>query len=464
MGKEFNNEDFRDSISTVDESGKRVWIYPKKPFGRYFNARKWLSYVLLIFFFSAPFVHIKGQPLLMLNVFERKFVIFSFPFWPQDFYVFVLAMITLVIFIALFTVVYGRLFCGWICPQTIFMELVFRRIEYWIEGDANQQRKLDKQDWNGDKIFKKTIKHILFFTIAFIIGNTFMAYLVGREKWIEIVSHSPVEHMAGFLGVVVFSLAFYGVFAFLREQVCTTICPYGRLQSVLLDKDSIVIAYDWERGEPRGKIKKGAPEQEQLGDCIDCDLCVQVCPTGIDIRNGTQLECVNCTACIDACDQVMEKIDRPLGLIRYASYNNIAEKKPFSWTPKILGYTGVLIFLLIVLTGAMLTRSSVETTLLKAPGTLFQKSDDNQISNIYTFQLMNKTAGDFDIELKLEDVNGTIKVAGEQTKVLAEDTYDGAVVIKIPKDELKTGKNLIRVGVYANGKQIDVVKTQFLSP
>lgn len=463
MAQQNENEDFRDSLSTVDKSGKRIWVYPKKPFGRYFNARTWLSYFLLIFFFAAPFIHINGQPLLMLNIFERKFVIFAFPFWPQDFFVFVLAMITLIVFIVLFTVVYGRLFCGWVCPQTVFMEMFFRKIEYWIEGDANQQRKLNKQEWNREKIIKKVSKHAIFLISAFAIGNTFMAYLVGREKWFDIVTHSPFEHLAGFFGVLVFSMAFYGVFAFLREQVCTTICPYGRLQGVLLDRDSIVIAYDWLRGEPRGKLKKNDPNPDQ-GDCIDCNLCVQVCPTGIDIRHGTQLECVNCTACIDACDEVMDKIDKPRGLIRYASYNNIAEKKPFSWTPRMLGYTGVLIVLLLVLTGALLTRSSVETTMLRAPGTLFRKTPEGNISNIYTFQLVNKTSESFEVELKLENVNGKITLAGGKPILQPQTVYDGAVIVELPPSELKERKNKIRVGIYKDGKPIDMVNTQFLGP
>jgi cytochrome c oxidase accessory protein FixG len=255
--EDYNPESFRDSISTVDKEGKRVWVYPKKPNGRYYDFRKWLSYGLLAFLFSAPFVHINGNPIMLLNVFERKFVILGIPFLPQDFHLFVLAMIAFIVFIILFTVVYGRLFCGYVCPQTIFMEMVFRRIEYWIEGDATQQRKLDKQPWNKEKIIKKTGKQILFFSIAFLIANTFMAYLVGREQWFEIVTQPPSEHLIGFIGLVFFSFAFYGVFSVVREQVCTTICPYGRLQGVLLDKDSIVIAYDHVRGEPRGKLEKG---------------------------------------------------------------------------------------------------------------------------------------------------------------------------------------------------------------
>ena len=214
---------FRDRISTVDDSGKRIWIYPKKPSGRYYNARKVVSVVLLAILFGGPFIKIDGEPLLMLNIIERKFVIFGQIFWPQDFHLFLLGTLALVIFIVLFTVVYGRIFCGWVCPQTIFMEMVFRRIEYWIEGDYTAQRKLDKQPWNRQKILKKTSKHIIFYAVAFLIGNTFLAYIVGIEELKSIITDPPSEHVAGLTAMVLFSTAFYFVFAKFREQVCTNV-------------------------------------------------------------------------------------------------------------------------------------------------------------------------------------------------------------------------------------------------
>jgi cytochrome c oxidase accessory protein FixG len=464
--EDYNPESFRDSISTVDKEGKRVWVYPKKPNGRYYNFRKWLSYGLLAFLFSAPFVHINGNPIMLLNIFERKFVIMGIPFLPQDFHLFVLAMIAFIVFIILFTVVYGRLFCGYICPQTIFMEMVFRRIEYWIEGDATQQRKLDKQPWNKEKIIKKTGKQILFFSIAFLIANTFMAYLVGREQWFEIVTQPPSEHLIGFIGLVFFSFAFYGVFSVVREQVCTTICPYGRLQGVLLDKDSMVIAYDHVRGEPRGKLEKDVPEElRKHGDCIDCNLCVQVCPTAIDIRNGTQLECVNCTACIDACDEVMDKIDKPRGLIRYASFNNIENKTSFTFTNRIIAYSVVLVFLIGVFTFALLGRSEIETTILRTPGTLFQETQEGNIVNIYNIQLANKTTNELTFELRLEEgAQGKLKLIKNERVIAKQSVFDSAILIEIPKTELKERKTDIKIGVYSDGKKIDDVKTHFIGP
>ena len=258
MSEEFYqyDEEYRDSIATVDASGKRVWVYPKKPKGRYHRARIVVSVILLSILFAGPFIKIGGEPFLLLNIFERKFSILGVVFWPQDFFILALLLITFFVFVILFTVVFGRVWCGWACPQTLFMEMVFRKIEYWIEGDANQQRKLDRGPWNQQKIIKKGSKHLIFALIAILIGHVAMAYLIGIEEVQSIISQPPSEHWAGFLGLVAFSGVFYAVFAFFREQACIAVCPYGRLQGVLLVKDSIAVMYDWVRGEPRCKLKK----------------------------------------------------------------------------------------------------------------------------------------------------------------------------------------------------------------
>jgi cytochrome c oxidase accessory protein FixG len=346
------------------------------------------------------------------------------------------------------------------------MEMVFRKIEYWIEGDAAQQRKLDKQLWDKEKIIKKVSKQAIFFSIAFLIANTFMAYLVGREMWFKIVTHPPSEHLIGFIALTVFSFAFYGVFSVVREQVCTTICPYGRLQGVLLDKDSIVIAYDHVRGEQRGKLEKDVPlELRKHGDCIDCGLCVQVCPTAIDIRNGTQLECVNCTACIDACDEVMDKIEKPRGLIRYASFNNIVNNTKFTFTNRIKAYSVVLVLLLGVFFYALLGRTEIETTILRTPGTLFQETTEGNIVNIYNIQLANKTTQEITFELKLEDgMKGNLKLIKNERIIAKQSVFDSAILIEIPKEQLKERKTDIEIGVYQDGKKIDDVKTHFIGP
>jgi len=459
------DEEFRDTIATVDEQGKRIWVYPKKPKGQKHNARIWVTVILLSILFAGPFIKIGGQPFLLLNIFERKFVILGQAFWPQDFFLLALLLITFFVFVILFTVVFGRLWCGWACPQTLFMEMVFRKIEYWIEGDANKQRKLDKGPWNAEKIKKKALKHFVFISISILISHTVMAYLIGIEQVKEIVSQPPSEHMAGFMGLVAFTGIFYWVFAYFREQACVAVCPYGRLQGVLLDKKSIAVMYDWLRGEPRGRLKKGEV-QDDKGDCIDCKLCVHACPTGIDIRNGTQLECVNCTACIDACDEVMTKINKPKGLIRYSSHEAIEKGKQKLFTSRVAAYSVVLTILLMILGFSLATRSDIETTVLKVPGQLYQKTDDGQISNLYNIQFVNKTFEPKVLELKIENMpDAELSKVGEGTiSIPANDLAEGVFFIKIPKDKITSAKTTIKLGVYENGKRLETTKTKFLGP
>lgn len=460
---------FRDQLSTLDESGNRKWIYPKKPFGRYFDARKIVSYVLLLILFTGPFIKIGGEPLFMLNFLERKFVIFGQVFWPQDFYLFGLAMITFVVFVVLFTVAFGRLFCGWICPQTIFMEMLFRRIEYWIEGDWKHQQRLDKLPWNAEKIRKKGIKHFLFLCISFLISNIFLAYIIGSDALIDIITDNPANHIGGLLAILAFTGVFYGVFARLREQVCTNICPYGRLQGVLLDRNSMVVAYDHKRGEGtagRSKWRKGEDRQaEGKGDCIDCNACVDVCPTGIDIRNGTQLECINCTACMDACDNVMEKVGFETALIGYKSEESIETGSRFTYSTRLKAYTVVLAVLTIAMVALIITRAQIGATVLRTPGMLYQEGENNTITNLYNYKVINKTGQDMQLSFKVIDDLGSIRMVGEeQPKLPAQQTAEGALFIEVPKDELEKMKTTLTVGIYNNDELIKKINTNFIGP
>lgn len=461
---ELASEEFRDTIATVDEAGKRIWIYPKKPSGNFHRWRIVVTVALLSLLFSGPFIRINGQPALLLNVFERKFVILGQAFWPQDFFLLAVTLITFFVFIILFTVVFGRVWCGWMCPQTLFMEMVFRKIEYWIEGDANDQRKLSKQPWNREKILKKTSKHILFLAVSVLIAHTVMAYLIGTEKTWAILNEPPAEHLAGFIGLIAFTGIFYGVYAKFREQACVAVCPYGRLQGVLLIPDSIVIAYDWLRGEPRGYRRKNQ-DQSTTGDCIDCKLCVHVCPTGIDIRNGTQLECVNCTACIDACDEVMVKIGKPKGLIRYASYNSIKNGIVKIINSRVIGYSFVLLILLSVLSFTLITRSDVEATILKVPGTLYQR-EDTYITNLYNVEFVNKTFEPRTLEIRIESpAEAEIRKADARAIVVpAEGFTKGVYFIRIPEHAVTNARTVIKLGIYHNGKKIETIKAKFIGP
>jgi cytochrome c oxidase accessory protein FixG len=454
---------YRDRIATIDEEGKRNWIYPKKQDGPFFRARTRLSWALLAFLFGAPFIKVGGDPLLLFNIIERKFIIFGVKFWPQDFHLFVLIMIAAIVFIFLFTAVFGRLFCGWICPQTVFMEMLFRKIEWAIEGNASQQRALNAAPWTPGKFAKKSFKHTVFYTIAFFIGNTFLAYLIGIDQLLTIVTDDPANHLGGLTTMIIFSGVFYFVFAWFREQACTLVCPYGRLQSVLLDPNSIVISYDFVRGEPREKFRKTA-SREGRGDCIDCRQCVAVCPTGIDIRNGTQLECVNCTACIDACDEVMTKVGLPPKLIKYASYNNISTGARKILTPRVIGYSAVLTLLIGVIIFLLASRGQIETTILRAPGTMFELKADGTISNLYTVKVVNKTSDQLPVTLKLLQPQGVLVMVGNAMTVPSEGLAQAAFFIDIPKEHVPHAKIPVRIGVFAGERQLESVETTFMGP
>ncbi|TXF91035.1 4Fe-4S binding protein [Neolewinella aurantiaca] len=527
MDKKANKDSFRDTIGTVDADGKRKWVFPKKPAGRYYNWRSYLSYVLLLILFGLPWIKVGGEPVLLLNVLERRFILFGLSFTPQDFHLFAILMITGVVFIALFTVVFGRLFCGWVCPQTIFMEMVFRKIEYWVEGDANAQRKLAKSPWTKDKIRKRVMKHSLFLLVAAVIAHTFLAYIIGIDAVLETVSQSPASAPMGFLAIVVFIGVFYFVFANMREQVCIAICPYGRLQGVLLDNDSINVIYDYERGEPRTKIRKGKPKKSSCSDCancrdgkgscadqmlhrmeaelaknghgpsktsaapataplsfsdtgevmlmdaeplrksdcIDCTLCVQVCPTGIDIRDGIQMECINCTACIDACDTVMDKIDRPRGLIRYDSESGVARRKRRIWTPRVIAYSVVLLALIALNIFLLGGRDGLDVIMLRTPGTLYQENTDGSINNLYTYQIINKTGSELPLRFEVADVAGAkVRFIGEPPLAVPGEIAEGAVFVDLPADPEAGFDGNLEIEVWTGEKMLETLTTTFVHP
>lgn len=459
------SDHFRDQLGNTGAKGKRQWLYPKIIQGRYYKYRSILSYFMLAFLFITPWIKINDHPIMLFNIIERKFILFGVHFWPQDFLLFGMAMLTFIVFIVLFTAVYGRLFCGWVCPQTIFMEMVFRKIENIIEGNSAKQIKLAAQPWNTEKIIKKGSKHTIFFIISFLIGNTFLAYIIGSDSLVKLVTDNPMNHIGSLVAMLIFTFVFYLVFSKMRELVCIWACPYGRLQGVLLDKDSIVVAYDYLRGEPRGKIKKG--DDTPKGDCVDCGLCVDVCPTGIDIRNGTQLECVNCTICIDACDGVMDKIHKPRGLIRYASLEGIKSGKNFHYNTRMKAYTGLLVVLLGVFTFLLATRDAIETTILRAPGQMYQENEKT-ITNLYNFELVNKTYHNVPVQLSIINLDGAkIMMVGAGDKSITvpkEEIYKGTFFIEIPKEKITENKNTIYVKVVVDGKEIDRIKTSFLGP
>jgi cytochrome c oxidase accessory protein FixG len=460
--------DFRNHLATADQKGKRKWVYAKQPKGRLYTLRTIVSLVLLTLMFGGPFVKINGNPLLLVNVVKARFVIAGHVFWPQDAAIFAVALLLFITSIIIFTAAFGRLWCGWTCPQTLLLEMVYRRIEYWIEGDAHAQRAAAKNP-TGKTIARKIFKHIVFVLISFIIGNTLLSYIIGIEQLKAIVTDNPLNHLQGLTFMLLFSALVYAIFARFREQACAYICPYGRFQSALLDENTMLVIYDHRRGEGRKHLKKGEMfgqrQQNGVGDCIDCNSCVTVCPAGIDIRNGTQMECVNCTACIDACNAVSDRFGRPRNLIRWASQNTIEHGTKFKFTLRMAGYAAVVTILASVLAFLVFTRTDVEAIFLRAPGAMFHELPGGKIENLYTVQLVNKTSRDMIAEIKLLSGTGELQVMGTSPiPVPKESLAETSVLIQLPTTAIKEGRENLKVGIFSSGKLLQTVNTSFIGP
>jgi cytochrome c oxidase accessory protein FixG len=454
--------DFRDRLATMDAKGKRKWIYAKRPAGKYYRWRTYLSWVYFAVFFGLPFVKVNGRPLFLFNIPQARFILFGKLFWPQDFFLLGLGMIAFIFFIILFTAAFGRLFCGWACPQTNFMEMMFRKIEYWIDGDAAQQNALAAAPLNGRKLLKRTVKYTLFYLLSFLIANFFLAYIIGMDALYEIIAGPFSAHVAGFVSLLGFSGVFFAVYAFFREQACTVVCPYGRLQSVLIDRHSMIVAYDHQRGEPRGVDKKNPALK---GDCIDCAQCVKVCPTGIDIRNGIQMECVGCTACMDACDAIMVKLHRAEGLIRYASEAGIRHKEPLRYTTRMKLYTAACAAVLVLLATILVTRREVDVTVMRTPGLMYQERGTDSISNLYNIKLANKTNAAIPLTIQLAGNNGRIEMVGKPYVTVAKEGQgSGSFFVVLPKRSIQARKTKLQLVLLDQQGKIATAATTFLAP
>lgn len=471
------NEDYRESLGTMDDSGKRVWIFPKKPKGKYYTRRSIVSIFLLLILFGLPilnYVRVESgnNPFFQANILQRQFYIFGNYFQPQDLYILAVGAILTVVFIIVFTVIWGRLFCGWVCPQTIFLEMVFRKIEYAIDGDRNKQMKLARQEWNAEKIWKRTLKYSIFFILSFLIANMFLSLIIGTHAVVNLYTDGISENVDTLLGLLIFTGLFFFVFAWFREQACTLVCPYGRFQGVLVDKKTVTVAYDFKRGEGRngrGKWRKNENREEVgKGDCIDCKQCVLVCPTGIDIRNASnQLECINCTACMDACDEVMEKIGFPTKLIKYASEENIEEGTKFKVSTRAWAYTAVITILMGVFTSFLINRPTVQSTFLRIPGAQFTETDSTYI-NPYQYILINKTEDTLKVHLKVtkpQNVSIDNYGANAEIKINPHDSQKGQINVIMPIREYKEKNQEISIGTFnEQGKKLDNFEINFMGP
>lgn len=455
----------------MEQNGTRKWIYPKKPQGKFTTYRTYVSWLLLTILFTIPFIRINQNPFLLLNIIKKEFYLFGLSFDIQDFYLITIGLLTSIILIILFTIIFGRFFCGWLCPQTVFMEMVFRKIEYLIDGDRNKQILKDKQKWNMKKILKRALKWSIFLIVSIIISNVLLSYVIGIDRLYELISEGPIEHWHGFLVVMLFSGLFFFIFSWFREQACVLVCPYGRLQGLLIDRKTISVSYDYIRGEginKRSTLKnKEKRELKEKGDCIDCKQCVVVCPTGIDIRNGSQLECINCAACVDACDEIMKKIGLPQGLIRYTSEDQIIKKEKFKFTKRVYLYSLILMLLIFILSYLLSIRTEVEAKIFRQNGTNYIESRKTFI-NQYQYRIINKC--NQDKKLKFKMINNPLGLIELNTKqetlfLKKKEIKKGFLTIKIPKNEINQTTIKIEIGLYDEKETLmDRFKSRFEGP
>ena len=451
---------FRDTLTTSRSDGSRAWLYPELVKGKWFFRRAWVAYILLASLLTGPFLEWEGHPVFLFDVLNRTFIVFGFGFSPQDNILFVLGILTFFVFIFAFSNTFGRLWCGWACPQTIFMEWIFRPIERLIEGNANARRKLDEGPDDTSKLTKKSLKFLIFFVISFALANVFLAYIIGKKALFAIILDPPSEHWVGLSILLIFTGVFFFVYTRLREIACVIICPYGRLQGTLQDKNTLTVAYDIIRGEPRGHQKPGVVNN--LGDCVDCNWCVKVCPTGIDIRNGSQMECIQCTACIDACDQVMEKVNKPINLVGYFTENEIEKKIPFRIRTKGLAYFGLWAILISVLGFLLFNRTPVETVILRTPGNTGMANGKNKIANLYNFEVVNKTFVNQQISFRPVSKDAKLIWVGKEGFTLEpQKVQKGSFFIEFAGSERTSMTIPVEIEIFTNGEKTDKVKTRF---
>lgn len=471
-----DHERFRAELASIQPDGRRRWIFARQPRGRYTTWRIVVSVLLVGFLVLAPFVKVGGHQFILLNIITREFVLFGVPFWPNDFYLVALLFLTGVITVVLFTATLGRIWCGWLCPQTVFMEMIFRRIEWLIEGGPKEQAQRKAGPWNADRIWRVTLKVVVFAAISFGIANVFLSYVISSDRLVAYVVDGPLAHLELFVGLVFFTFVFFMVFYRFREQACLIACPYGRYMSALVDENTVAVTYDFTRGESRHKWTKAdtdARKQSQdgrttrakgMGDCVDCHQCVTVCPTGIDIRNGIQLECVNCTACIDACDEVMDKVGLDRGLIRYSSLNAIERGISRVFTRRIKAYLAVWCVFVVAVGVLFAMRSDLDVVLLRQPKSTWTEMAEGT-ANFYSLNIINKTSQDLPYELIVVSPSGySIKPLNLPSMVHAEQKMEGRLIIIRSASKGRTGDEKIQLVLRSNGAVLRSFETTFIGP
>ncbi len=438
-----------------------MFLHPADVTGFFTRFRRLFALLLIGIYVSLPWIPINGSPAVFLDVLNRRFHLFGLTFAAQDLWMAFFFISGLGFSLFFITSLFGRIWCGWACPQTVFMEQVYRRIERWIEGDATKRKKLDKQAWDNEKIAKRVIKHAIFVFFSALIAHLFLAYFISIPELYHWMTTRPTEHWGAFIFMFVATAIIYGNFAWFREQLCLVICPYGRLQSALIDDDSVIIGYDEARGEPRGPAKK-----EGIGDCVNCTRCVQVCPTGIDIRQGLQIECIGCANCIDACDAIMMKLNRPKGLIRYDSQNGLAGKKRRILRPRVFIYALLMLLGAAAFTLSAMQLRSANMNIVRMSGAPYFLTDTG-VRNQYMVRVINKTTESKTYRLISSADNQTYSMEGNEDGIVVPPMGEEVrpVIISIKRDDY-TGQFPLTFSLLTPDGQTTIItrEAEFLGP
>ncbi|KIF81477.1 cytochrome c oxidase accessory protein CcoG [Noviherbaspirillum autotrophicum] len=447
-------------VSVIKMYAAREEIYPREAKGLYANWRWVCVWLTQLVFYGFPWLSWNGRQAVLFDLGARKFYIFGVVLWPQDFIYLALLLIICAYALFLFTAVAGRLWCGFSCPQTVYTE-IFMWVERKIEGTRSARMRLDKQPWTAEKVAKKSAKHLVWGVIALWTGFTFVGYftpiheLVGEVKTLGM---GPWE----WFWILFYGFATYGNAGWMREQVCKYMCPYARFQSSMFDKDTLTVTYDKERGDPRGARSKSAAKSN-LGDCIDCSMCVQVCPTGIDIRDGLQYDCIGCAACVDACDSVMDKVGSPRGLIRYTTENALKNHltpqqiRRRAMRPRVLIYTAILVLIVAGFLGSLLTRTPLKLDVIRDRGAMGREVEDGMIENVYRLQIMNTDEFPHKYKIKVSGIESIALAGAEEVELPATGSRAVPVRVRISHGKGQPGSNKIMFEVEStDGSDVEV--------
>lgn len=435
-------------LPTLNEDGTRRWIRPKPAHGRHFVRRRATAWFLMFIFFLIPYLRMKGKPLVLLDLPKRQFTLFGTTFLPTDTLLLMLLVASILITIFLLTALFGRVWCGWGCPQTVYMEFLFRPIERLLEGGPSGSRILDARGVRGHFAPRRLAKYAVYLLLALFLAHTFLAYFVGIEQLAVWVRRSPVQHPTSFAIMALVTGGIMFDFTFFREQMCLVACPYGRMQSALLDRQSLIVAYDSKRGEPR---MKGKVRPEGAGDCIDCGACTATCPTGIDIRDGLQMECIHCTQCADACDDIMARVGKPAGLIRYSSSAALAGEKVKRLRPRVVLYPLALTIAFGGFLFALGTKSPADVTLLRGLGEPYVIEGDGNVANQVRVKIANRSSSDEKYTIELSGVEGGRVIAPDNPlPVAAGRTESMSLFVMLPRRAFHDGEHHVTFTISNN--------------